>query len=366
MRTGAYIQRLLRNPAFGLLPFLLFSFLIGFIAPQSAILISFVISALLRLIIRAQSRTLYDVSAFTFALSFLIFYFGKIQSDVPRAFLLTEVLFVLILIGYRLGRTQIVTMLSKNIKPKGRYYLLESFRIAFQTQYGLSLHLLLIFVILAFSMPKNNFFDTFIVVTLAQIFILIIIILQLTKERILNKRLKKEEWLPVVNELGGVTGKVAKSVTEDMKNKYMHPVVRVVLIHKNMFYLKPRNESHLLNPDMLDYPFEKYMKYKHHLEEAVKNSIRKECGDDAIPIRFLLKYVFENDVTKRLIFLYTSIIDDKEMVNCLHLKGGKWWTINQIEDNIGNDIFSENFELEFEYLKNTVVSSAKCVQLKRD
>ena len=39
----------------------------------------------------------------------------------------------------------------------------------------------------------------------------------------------------------------------------------------------------------------------------------------------------------------------------LNLEGGKLWSATQIEDNIGTGIFSECFELEFEYLKNTLL-----------
>ena len=56
-----------------------------------------------------------------------------------------------------------------------------------------------------------------------------------------------------------------------------------------------------------------------------------------------------------MIFLYVSNIASESDFNKLHLEGGKLWTINQIDDNVGKDIFSECFELEFEYLKNTVL-----------
>jgi hypothetical protein len=175
----------------------------------------------------------------------------------------------------------------------------------------------------------------------------------------LDKKLRKEEWLPVVTESGEVTGKVAKSVTKEMRNKFMHPVVRVALISNGKIYLKKRDASRLLNPGALDYPFEKYMQYNHDINEAVHNTISKEIGTKDIPLRFLLKYIFENSNTKRLIFLYVSIIDDEEKFNKLQLRDGKLWTEKQIEDNRNSHIFSECFELEFEYLKNTVLLNYK-------
>ena len=97
------------------------------------------------------------------------------------------------------------------------------------------------------------------------------------------------------------------------------------------------------------------MQYNHNIDEAINNLIKSEVKTAKMPVRFLLKYVFENEITKRLVFLYVSMIPTEVAFSNLHLKEGKLWTINQIEDNMGSDIFSECFELEFEYLKNTVL-----------
>ena len=124
-----------------------------------------------------------------------------------------------------------------------------------------------------------------------------------------------------------------------------------------MLYLKERDKSRLLNPERLDYPFETYMKYNHNIGEAVKNAVRKEIETETLPVRFILKYVFENSNTKRLIFLYVAVIKSEKDFDDLSLEGGKLWTTNQIEDNIGSSVFSETFEQEFDYLKNTVLMS---------
>ena len=97
------------------------------------------------------------------------------------------------------------------------------------------------------------------------------------------------------------------------------------------------------------------MQFNHAIDETVRNSLGKECGNKELPLRFLLKYTFENETTKRLIFLYASDIQDEETFNSLRLKDGKLWTVTQIEDNMGTELFSECFELEFEYLKNTIL-----------
>lgn len=348
--------KVVKNPAFGLIPFLVFSFLIGRIDLRLALLIALGLSAMGFFVVKKQSRLIYDLSLITFILSFLLSFFIGSVIDEFRFFVLTEIIFVLSLIVSRLSRSKIIFRMAKNPSPIVKNYLSESFRVAFQTQYGLSIHLLLVLAFFIFSSADMPFLNRFAVKTLSQIVLITIMVMEFLRLRMLDRQLKKEEWLPVVNERGDVTGKIAKSVSKELKNKLMHPVVRVALIYRGKIYLKKRDESRLLDPGKLDYPFERYMNFNNRdLDEVVRNAIRKECRNKNLPVRFLLKYVFENETTKRLIFLYVSDIEDEELFNGLHLEGGKLWTESQIEDNLGNNLFSECFELEYEYLKNTVL-----------
>ncbi|MDO5522457.1 MAG: hypothetical protein Q4G48_00240 [Bacteroidia bacterium] len=352
------IIKQLRNPAYGLIPMLVFTALLGWTDARIAMLIGLGLSLVGVFVIRKYSRMLYDISAVTFAVSLLMLVFYN-PLDSFGKFVIVEIIFVLVLIISRLLRSRVILLLAKNKKPNVRSNLSESFRVAFQVQYALFFHLLMILVYYNVSTIRTPMVSTSQIMFVAQLIILAIIFMQVLRFAVLDKKLKKEEWLPVVTEAGDVTGRVAKSVSKEMKNKFMHPVVRVALINNGRIYLKKRDASRLLNPGMLDYPFEKYMQYKHDINQAVHNAIRREIGIDEIPLRFLLKYIFENSNTKRLVFLYVSIIDDDEKFNKLKLHDGKLWTEKQIEDNKNANLFSECFELEFEYLKNTVLLNYK-------
>lgn len=358
MGEGSAIIKQLRNPAYGLIPLLVFTILLRFVETGVAMGIGLGLSLVGVFAVRKYSRMLYDISAVTFsvALLLLLFYYPL---DSFGKFVMIETIFVVVLMVSRLIRTRVIILLTKNKKANVRSYLSESFRVAFQAQYALFFHLLVILVYFNVSAIKTPWISTSQIIIVAQLIILTIIALEMIRFALLDKKLRKEEWLPVVTEAGEVTGKVAKSVTKEMKNKFMHPVVRVALINNGKIYLKKRDATRLLNPGALDYPFEKYMQYNHDIDEAVHNAVRKEIGIEEIPLRFLLKYIFENNDTKRLVFLYVSIIDDDEKFGKLHLRDGKLWTAIQIEDNMGSNIFSECFELEFDYLKNTVLLNCK-------
>lgn len=363
MPTDSFIKRILTNPALGLFPYLVLSILIGHIGAPYAFAVGFGLSILPFVFrVHKEQRILYDISAWSFLIAFLALFIIVPDFEPQRSFILAEVVLVFSLIIFRLFRKRLLKKVGRKKKSKSRFYLYESLQVTFQSQYALTFHLILLFGFRLFFSLRYPVVDSILVINLFQVIVVIIITLEALRLRLLNSRLQSEEWLPVISESGVVQGRVAKSVSINMKNKFLHPIVRIALIYDGMLYLKERGSSRLLDPDKLDYPFEIYMEYKHNIEEAIKNATKGEIKTDKLPVRFILKYVFENESTKRLIFLYVSIINSEIEFNELCLEGGKLWTTNQIENNIGSSIFSETFELEFDYLKNTVLMSELAIR----
>ena len=351
----SFLERLTKNPSFGLIPIFIYSFLISYVDSTVAVVIPFVLSALGVVVVNKSNRLVYEVSTISFLVVLLLTITSYTEFSQLSQFIVVEVVFTLLLTLTRLSKGRLFLIAAKEKSERAKAQMKESFRVAFQSQYGLTLHVFVFILYMVAADATDSQVSGMLMKVLFQFILLVIMMLESIRLHILNKKLYSEEWLPVVTETGEVTGRVAKSVTKDMKNKFMHPVVRVALMNKGAIYLKERDSIRVLNPGKLDYPFEEYMEYKDELDKSVRESLGKVCGNDNIPVRFLLKYTFENEVTKRLIFLYVSEIDDDVMFNSLNLQGGKLWTSAQIEDNMGLDIFSECFELEFEYMKNTIL-----------
>lgn len=349
-----FLQKIARIPALGVMPMFLFSILILLVDTRVAVSVALLFSIPALFVLKRPICLMHDISLITFAaalpLSFTLF------TSLPllNRFVIVEVIFVLLLVIARLSRGKALVRVACTGDLSLKNGLKGSFRVAFITRYGLLLHLLLLFALFLFNTDGSLLSHTAFVVIACQVILLLVMIFEITRLHILGKKLYREEWLPVVTEKGDVTGRVAKSITKELKNWFMHPVVRVVLLHDGKIYLKERDPSCLLNPGRLDYPFEKYLQFNHDIDEAARNSLGRECGERDLPLRFLLKYTFENDTTNRLIFLYAVNVTDEETFNSLPLNGGKLWTLAQIEDNMQGGLFSECFEQEFEYLKNTL------------
>lgn len=359
------IRKYVSNPAIGLLPYIIFIilFVSGVTVGYSAI-----ISIALAIAGEAGLRTYYRSRGFSpsfyisgISLLITLFVWSLTTKYVDKTFMpviVCEICVICFMMLLRASKTYIASKFFRKKTLFQKALMNEYNESIVLIQYILTLHLFGVLLYLQYEGSRDeDIVDLIMIAIVPIILILTVGVFQIFKINRLVSKLKKEEWLPIVMEKGEVTGKVAKSVSLNMKNKFLHPVVRVALISNQKVYLQERPDNDILSPNKLDYPFEKYMLFNHQINLTARNSIRQMVGDELsdVSIKFLLKYIFENDDTKRLIFLFVAELDDEEMIKRKGKMNGKFWTIKQLEEGFADEIFSECFELEFEYLKNMVL-----------
>lgn len=307
------------------------------------------------------SGLIFRLSLVAFFISLVIWFILK-DTYIPDIFylLFSEMLIVCLLIISRLSRIYLKLYIGPKPTALQKAFFDEFFEIARLVEYALTFHL---FIVLLYRLIRINyklpiFLDAFIYFLIPVILLVVIILYQELKIKKIVDQLRKEEWLPIVTESGEVTGRIAKSISLAMKNKFLHPVVRVALIYDGQIYLQKRSLDDVLAPDAYDYPFEKYMLYNNEINVAARNSLAQVIGENDFKINYLLKYVYESESTKRLVFLFFTRAESSEQIENLNQLSGKFWTTKQIEENfVDEGFFSECFELEYEYLKNTVLQS---------
>jgi len=360
------IRKYMSNPAIGLMPFLLFIVLhtceVGDFISLS---IGFVVAVVGEIFIRNFYKTrglslLFYVSGISLGLTIIIWLFSNEYVWRTNTYVvICEVIVVIMFMLMRGSRTFIGAYFFRQKNLLQKALLNELYDSSTLIQFGLTLHVFGILLYRQFTPnhPELKLLADIIVFSVIPIAIILAVsAYQLFKINSMVSKLKKEEWLPIVTEKGEVTGKIAKSISINMKNKFLHPVVRVALVSDSKVFMQERPLNDILNPGKLDYPFEKYMLFNHEINLAARNSLRRMIGDDLdVSISFLVKYVFENNDTKRLIFLFVAQLDDETKVKRSNKITGKFWTIKQLEEGFADEIFSECFELEFEYLKNMVL-----------
>nr|WP_297168539.1 hypothetical protein [uncultured Dysgonomonas sp.] len=361
------VKKYLVNPSLGLLASILY---IALFTATSNIGYSLIISVLfagtadiiLRFYTKSNACGLMFILNFLSLFTTLILWYILHKTSIPELMYLVffEVIFVSLLFNVRLGKAYINMYLGKKQSIIQKTFLGEFFEVAKLTQYGLTFHIfiLLIYQLVQRDLNPNSLINNIFYIITPIVILSLIIIYEEVKTRNIVKQLRKEEWLPIVNESGEVTGRIAKSVSSKMKKRFMHPMVRIALIHNGEIYIQKRSSNNSISPSMYDHPFEKLMLFNHEINISVRNSISKALNMQELPFNFLLKYVFENEDVKRLVFLFVSRIENEEQLKSISLLDGKFWTPKQIEQSLLEDnIFSECFQLEYEYLKNTVIQA---------
>ncbi len=360
-------KKYLVNPSLGLLAGMLYMVLFSVTANMAySLIIPILLAGAADIILRFYTKS--NACGLMFMLNFLalfttlILWYILSKTTTPQLIypVFFEVIFVSLLFTTRLGKTYINIYLGKKQSIIQKTFLGEFFEVAKLTQYGLTLHLfiLLIYQLIQRDLEPTTSINNAIYIITPVLILFAVVIYEEIKTRNIVKQLRKEEWLPIVNESGEVTGRIAKSVSLAMKKRFMHPMVRVALIYNGEVYIQKRSGNNTINPSMYDHPFEKMMLFNHEINISVRNSISKSLNMQELPFNFLLKYVFENEDVKRLVFLFVARIENDEQLKSVSLLDGKFWTPKQIEQSLLEDnIFSECFQLEYEYLKNTVIQA---------
>lgn len=353
------------NPALGLVPIALFVYLnLHQLEVWKAIGISIIISLLFDLAFRYILKTaVYGLMSIATILSLILvgfFFLLSYSHNVNQHgyMIVCEINLVLLFFVMRKGKKYIGSYFQRfDMREKNLLY--EVFSTITLAQHLFTLHL---FAVLIYSFLKHGYgFNAEDLIVYAGIPVLIVFFLVVYESftiRSFSVRFFKEEWYPVVNEQGKVIGKVAKSVSQRMKNRFLHPVIRIALVCGDSIYLQKRAETSTFEPEYLDNPFEQYMLFKHELNLSARNSISRQLDGESLPFSFQMKYIFENSETKRLVLFYVSKIKSADEIKNIGLLHGKFWTMKQIDHDLHSNIFCECFVREYEYLKNTILNPA--------
>jgi isopentenyldiphosphate isomerase/intracellular septation protein A len=176
--------------------------------------------------------------------------------------------------------------------------------------------------------------------------------------RIKAYRVRNEEWFPVVNEDGAVTGRAPRSVCHNGKSKLLHPVVHLHIFNKEgKIFLQKRSVNKDIQPGKWDTSVGGHISPGESVEAALNRETTEEAGLKDLQVQFIHKYVWESEREKELVFSFITITEKVPVINRDEIDEGRFWSVDEIAGSMGKEVFTPNFEHEFGLLKQKLLTA---------
>jgi isopentenyldiphosphate isomerase len=157
-----------------------------------------------------------------------------------------------------------------------------------------------------------------------------------------------EEWFPLVDETGAVTGKATRSECHGGSRK-LHPVVHLHVFNEaGALYLQKRPAHKDIQPGKWDTSVGGHVNAGETVEEALRREAREELGITDFHPERIASYVFDSPLERELVYAYRTVYDGPIRPHADELDGGRFWTPDDILSHIGRGIFTPNFEAEYQ------------------
>lgn len=155
------------------------------------------------------------------------------------------------------------------------------------------------------------------------------------------------EQFPIVDEDGNILGAVSRGHAHD-GSKILHPVVHLHVFNSSGdLYLQHRPAWKDIQPDKWDTAVGGHIDLGENVDQALHREVREELGITDFQPESLGHYVFESKRERELVYVHRCSYDGPVKPSNDELDGGRFWTRQEILDNMGKGVFTPNFENEY-------------------
>ncbi|MBE6287080.1 MAG: NUDIX domain-containing protein [Mediterranea massiliensis] len=153
------------------------------------------------------------------------------------------------------------------------------------------------------------------------------------------------EMFPIVDEEGNIVGAASRGECHN-GSRLLHPVVHLhVFNSKGELYLQKRPEWKEIQPGKWDTAVGGHMDLGENVEMALQREVREELGiTDFVPEK-IKHYLYDSQRERELVFVYKTTYDGT-IIPSDETDGGRFWSLNEVKENLGKGVFTPNFESE--------------------
>jgi isopentenyldiphosphate isomerase len=159
--------------------------------------------------------------------------------------------------------------------------------------------------------------------------------------------MEQEEFLEIVNQKGEVISHAKRSEIHGNPS-LMHRVVHVLVFNKKgEVLLQKRSNSKDVAPGKWDTSVGGHVGIGEDLNFSSKREMQEELGITGHEPEFIYSYIHSNHYETELVTTYRCIYEGRISFNEEEIEEVRFWSLEEIMETIGKNIFSDNFENEF-------------------
>ena len=164
------------------------------------------------------------------------------------------------------------------------------------------------------------------------------------------------EWFPVLESNGVVIGRSTRAYCHSGA-KPLHPVIHIHIIDRmSRVYLQKRSMKKDIQPGKWDTAVGGHISYGESVLEAVYREANEELGLHEFNPIHLETYEFESQIERELVNVFAAVGSYELTPDLDEVDEGRWWPIEEIDEALGKNIFTPNFESEFKMIRKQLVA----------
>lgn len=157
-----------------------------------------------------------------------------------------------------------------------------------------------------------------------------------------------KEMFPQVTPDGEIIGAITRGEAHS-GSKLLHPVVHLhVFNSQGQLYLQKRPDWKDIQPGKWDTATGGHIDLGENVEMALRREVSEELGITQFEFETLGHYVFESERERELVYVHRTTYDLPITPNSGELDGGRFFSPQEITDNMGKGLFTPNFESEYQ------------------
>ena len=164
------------------------------------------------------------------------------------------------------------------------------------------------------------------------------------------------EFFPVVEPSGLVIGRSTRAYCHG-GTKPLHPVIHVHIIDRySRIYLQKRPMTKDIQPGKWDTAVGGHVSYGESIVEAVYRESFEELRFIEFNPIHIVTYEFESAVEREMVSVFAAVGSYELTPDPDEVEEGRCWPVEEIDANIGKNVFTPNFESEFQMIRKQLLA----------